>query len=161
MANSGYRFTPGTLAEEKTNLSNLFTLNKWQLLVILGIAISGLAAFVNTYNSISGINKLTDTCYNSADLKKKFNTQFIVTLVLGILALILGLLLSWMFRKSSGLRLATLGLAIAGLFGIIYAISVKFSGANNALKLGVSWTAFGVFVALGFFIANSGGEKTQ
>jgi len=155
----GFGFSPGTFKEEKANLASLFTLNKWQLIVILGIAISGLAAFVNTYNALSGINTLTNTCYNQDVLKRKFNTQFIVTLVLGIVALVVGLLLSWLFRKSSGLRLATLGLGIAGIFGIIYAISVKFSGANNALKLGVSWTAFVVFILFGFLVANQSSIK--
>ena len=37
---------PASWAEEATNIKNYFTLNTWQLIVLLGIAISGLAAFV-------------------------------------------------------------------------------------------------------------------
>lgn len=151
------RIMPKSFSEETTSLGKLFTLTNWQYVVILGIAISGLAAFVNTYNAISNIDKNLQKCAETDALKKELKTQFIVILVLSILAVILGMLLAWFFRHSDNQRkVLTLGITTTGIFGILYAISMKLRNVTNKIKLGISWVSFVGFIILGFFISSEG-----
>lgn len=144
--------------KEKKFAKNFFTLNNWQYLVILGIAISGLAAFINTYDAISGINKKTQICAQSSLLQKELNTQFIVLIVLSCFAIVLGIILAWIFRSGTNQRkIVTLGIMTVGIFGIIYALAIKFYQFSISAKLGISWVAFLGFLILGYFI--SSGKK--
>ena len=152
------RLMPESFGIEKENITKYFSLNSWQFLVVLGIAISGLAAFVNTYDAWSGINSKIQTCAQSDALQKELNTQFIIIMVISCLAIVLGIILFWLFRNQKNQRrLVTMGITTTGIFGIIYALSIKFQNATNKIKLGISWTSFIGFLILGFFI--SGGIK--
>ena len=147
---------PGSFDEESGHFKRLFTLSNWQYVVILGIAISGLAAFVNTYDAWSGINAKLAACTQDPVLKKELNTQFIVILVLSCLAVLLGIILAWIFRsKLNQRKIITLGITTAGVLGILYALSIKFQNTTNAAKLGVSWVSFLAFLILGYFISSN------
>jgi len=145
---------PGTFAEESENIKKYFQLNSWQYLVILGIAVSGLAAFVNTYDAWTNINSRIKSCAQSDALKKELRTQFIVILVLSCFAVVLGIILAWFFRgQQNQRRVLTLGIITTGIFGILYAISIEFQNVTNKVKLGVSWVSFLGFLILGFFLS--------
>lgn len=126
-----------------------------QLIIVLGIAISGLAAFINTYNAITKINAQIQQCTDSPQLRSALNKQFIVILVLSCFAVVLGIFLAWLFRKATNQRqLLTLGIIAIGIFGILYAISIKFQYVANDLKLGLSWVSLAAFIILGFFLSS-------
>ena len=153
---------PGSLAEEKVNLMKTFSINNWQYAVILGIAVSGIAAFVNTYDAISNINKNRQTCTQTDQLKHELNVRFVILIILSCLALLIGLLMAWSFRTSENKhQVLTLGLASGGILGILYAVSTKFQNTTNAVKLGVSWISLAAFIILGFLIGTGKiGNKT-
>jgi magnesium-transporting ATPase (P-type) len=140
------------LKKEQANLQKYFDLSIWQILIILGLAISLLAAFVTTYNYAAKTDVL---CTPTEEQKKKLNTQFIVVLVMGILALVVGILLSWVFRRGTRSRLITLGVAAAGLFAIVYSLTIKYANASRSVKVGVSWASLAVFVVLGILFGSS------
>jgi len=146
-----------SITNEAGAMKNYFTLQSWQLLVILGIALSGLSTFVTTYNAWSGINTNVQACAQSSLLQKKLKTKFIVILVLSCLAVVLGILLAWFLRRNPNPRkLFTLGITGVGVFGIIYAIALKFQNVTDKVKLGVSWASFVAFLLLGFFLSYGG-----
>ncbi len=88
------RLKPGSYSVEKANVSRYFTLNAWQYLVILGIAVSGLAAFATTYDAITGIDTKMEVCEQTGDLKHQLNIKFIVILVLSCLAVLFGIIMA-------------------------------------------------------------------
>lgn len=146
---------PTSLSEETANIKRLFSFSKWQIFVLFGIAISGLAAFVNTYDAWSGITTQLQSCTSSSNIQSELNTQFIVIIVLSCVAIVLGLFLAWLFRgHANQRRLITLGITLAGFFGIVYALSVKFQNATNKVRLTVSWLSFIGFLIWGYFISN-------
>jgi uncharacterized membrane protein HdeD (DUF308 family) len=148
------RFKPESTEMEKTNFKKFFQLNSWQYLLIIAISISGLATFINTYDAWSNINSKLIACTQSDALQKELNTQFIVILVLACVAIVLGVLLAWFFRSQANQRrILTLGIITTGIFGILYALSIKFQNATNKWKLGISWAAFLFFLILGFFLS--------
>jgi heme O synthase-like polyprenyltransferase len=145
---------PRALGEEAKDIRRFFALNTWQYFIIIGIAISGIAAFVNTYDAWRSISKKMQECTNSNPLKKELKIQFIVMLTLSILTLLLGLILLWIFRnKENQRRLITLGTITIGILGIVYSISIKLQDVTNIVKLGVSWVSFAAFLVLGFFFS--------
>lgn len=148
------RFKPLSYNEELEHARKFFTLNTWQYLIILAIGISGTAAFVNTYDALSNINSKLIECTQSAALQKELNIQFIVILVLSCVAIVFGALLAWFFRAQENQRkLLTWGIISAGIFGIVYALSVRFQSATNKWKIIISWFAFLFFMALGYFLS--------
>lgn len=143
---------PRGFGEEKKDIIRFFSLNTWQYLIIIGIAISGIAAFVNTYDAWRGISKKMQDCTQSSSLRKELNAQFIVILVLSILTLFLGIILLWIFRnKENQRRLITLGTITIGILGIVYSISIKLQNLTNTIKLAISWASFAIFLVIGFF----------
>lgn len=146
---------PESFSKEKKYFQRFFTLNSWQYLLILAIAISGLAAFINTYDAWSNINSKLIECTESDSLRKELNTQFIIIIVLSCIAIVIGVLLAWFFRRAANQRrILTLGIITAGIFGILYALSIKFRSVTNKFKLGVSWLSFIFFIILGFFLSS-------
>lgn len=164
MADDSYlsKIKLGTFSEEFGHVKKFFSLNKWQYMVMLGVAVSGLAAFVNTYNAWSGINAATKSCTENPDYEKKINTQVIVLIILAVLAIILGAIIAWLLRnlKNTG-NIVTLGIITAGIFGIIYAISRKFQNATDRLKLGISWVSFFAFIIIGFIMSAKKDDSTS
>lgn len=146
------------LEAEAGYVKKYFTLSTWHFLVIIGIAISGLAAFVYTYEAISDINSNIQSCLKncpqSDDIKRQQNIQFSVILILSICAILLGLLMAWFFRaKDNQRRLVTLGILTIGIFGVIYALAIKFQTASNTIKLFSSWFVFIFFIILGWYLS--------
>jgi TRAP-type C4-dicarboxylate transport system permease large subunit len=131
-----------------------FGLSKWQITVILGVALSGFAAYITTYNAVSGIDKQYAECADTGDLGKKMQVQFIVTMILACIAMVVGIILSWLCESmwNSPHRIITFGITIAGIFGLLYALSIKFSSYTNTFKVGMSWTALVAFILLGFLV---------
>ena len=133
-----------------------FSMSPWQILVILGIGISGLTTFVTTYDAITNINAQIQTCTRSDPLRRQLNIQFIVLLILAILAILIGIILAWLLRNATNTRrIMTLGIIVAGIFGIIYAISIKLANStlSSVLKAGLSWTVFIGFLIAGYFVS--------
>ncbi|MEM0354019.1 MAG: hypothetical protein QXW79_00420 [Thermoplasmata archaeon] len=140
--------------EEVKSLKKYFSMTSWQYLVILGIAITGLASFINTYNAFSDINIHTEKCYQEDPLNKEIHTQFVVVLVLSILSLVLGITLAILLRHAKNQRrIVTLGIITVGIFGIIYSLSLKFYTFSGWTKVGISWASFVAFLILGFFMS--------
>ena len=152
--------TPGSFGEEAKNFKKYLSLDTWHYLVIIGIAVSGLAAFVSTYDAISGINNAVKICTESNVLKKEIDIKFIVLLVLSCFAVILGLVLAWFFRGQDNQRkLLTLAIMTTGIFGILYALTIKFHNASNTFKLFASWLTFLGFLVLGWFLSTKKNVK--
>ena len=146
---------PGSMSEEIKHFKRYMNINTWQYLIVLGIAISGIAAFVYTYEALTNINKDIANCMSSGDLGKKINTEFIVLLIVSILAIFMGILMAWSFRKRENQRrLLSLGIISIGIFGVVYSLSLKFQRASNTARLFTAWGLFIVFVLLGLFTSD-------
>jgi hypothetical protein len=150
--------------ESLSQLKNYFKMSAWQYVVILGIAISGLATFINTYNAFSRINENLEGCIHacpqSLEIYQSLQTQFIIILILSIVAILFGILLFWLLRKAENQRrIITLGIITAGIFGIFYAISIRFNSLATGFKVAISWAAFIAFLILGFLIGK--GKSVQ
>jgi VIT1/CCC1 family predicted Fe2+/Mn2+ transporter len=144
------------------NIGALRETNSWQFFIVLGIAISGLAAFVNTYNSWSSINTQLEACIQSGPLQDAYRTQFIVLIVLSILAILVGILLTVFLSNRAEHRMAILilGMIFTGIFGIIYAATIKLQNFTNGFKLSVSWISFAAFIILGIVLGNKSSPPT-
>lgn len=145
------------------------------IIIVLGFAISGLAAFVSTYDAIFGIRREMQRCQDSSALRNKLNVQFIVLTVLAILLIVAGIALA-VYTKSrkpapsaqgelpgkSSMYL-TVALVTFGIVGLLYALMVKFRGMAGFFKLGISWIAFICFLVLVFMVykARSGPTIVQ
>jgi F0F1-type ATP synthase membrane subunit c/vacuolar-type H+-ATPase subunit K len=92
-------FMPGTMEMETSNAKRYFNLDIWHYLIIIGIAASGLAAFVATYDAVSDINKNIQACINSGDLQSELNTKFIVVMALSAFSIVLGVVMAWILRN--------------------------------------------------------------
>ena len=150
-----FTFQPAK-AELAVAYKYLFT-SPWQYIVILAIALSGLAAFVNTYNTITGIDKNLKACTATDPLRSELKLQFIIMIILSVLAVVFGVIMAVMLRHGKDQkRVLTMGIIFVGIFGIIYATSIKLSSSNmsSVLKVGVSWTTFFAFLILGYFMGS-------
>ena len=132
-------------------MSSVFLPSKWQFFIILGVAVSGIAAFINTYDAIAKIDSKLANCAESAALANTLKIRFIIMLVLSCLAIIIGIVLSWVLRNNPKLIL-TFGLITTGLLGIIYAVVTKYNKAEMGVKLGISWISLLAFVILGYLL---------
>lgn len=134
--------------------------NNLQLIALLGIALSGLAAFVTTYDALFKVDSLKSQCDQSGELKSALQTRFIVLLVISCLAVVLGLLIAWFVRNSPA-KIVLLGIAGAGLAGILYAVVNKYNHAQSSIKLGLSWASFVAFVILGVILGFRSGDASK
>ncbi|XWV24782.1 hypothetical protein QJ856_gp1001 [Tupanvirus deep ocean] len=148
------QFAPETLEKEVGYAKSYFNLSVWQYLIIIGIAVSGLAAFINTYDAITNINSNLKACSQRDELQKELNTQFIVLMVLSSFAIVFGAILAWFLRKSANRRLLlTWGIITTGIFGILYGLAVRFQNVSNNIKLFASWITFIGFLVMGWFLS--------
>lgn len=139
---------------ESQELMNSFKLTKWQYLVILAIAISGISGFVSTYNEISNINSNKAVCAASTTLQKELKIQFWILLIISILAIILGIILAVVLRKKqNGLSMVTLSIVTIGILGLVYTLSTKLEKISSILKISISWISFFSFIIIGFLIS--------
>lgn len=144
MSNLNEYFTNPTTFQE-----GYFKFSKIKIILILGIAISALATFITIYNYVSGINNL-ENCAISVEIQKQKQIKFIWILVLSLIAFVIGLLLSWMFRHKPH-RIFSFSILFIGIFGILYAIAYKLNtlpGIDKTLIF-ISVLAFITFVMLG------------
>jgi len=117
--------------------------------VIVGLAVSGAASFVNTYNSLSGINSI-DNCTQTAQYKNALQTKFLVTLILSILAIVIGIILMFIFKRTGNPHnIITMGIILAGVIGFIYSFFVKYKNFGNGTLTVISWGTFIAFIILG------------
>lgn len=123
-----------------------FKLSYFQLFIVLGLAITGLAAFINTYDYF-GISKEM-VANQSASLQHKLKVRFWVVISLSIIAIVLGIILGYLLRSRKAL-IFPVGLLVGGIFGIIYSLFTKYSKIGTDVQLGISWTTFIGFILLG------------
>ena len=143
-----------SIAPNMDALKSYFALNTWQFIVIVGIAITGLATFVNTYNTLTSIDSELQNCTYSSPLREELNTQFIIMLVVSILAIVLGFVLAWLLHNQpTRRRVVVVGIIVLGFFGLIYALNLKFQALPKEWKLGFSWGSFIAFLLLGFALS--------
>jgi len=133
---------------------NYFSLNKWQMFIILGIAISGIAAFINTYDALFKIDEKMAKCAESDALSHDIKIRFIVLLVVSCLAVALGIILAIVLTvlKKNPKWVLVFSLVIAGVLGVLYAVVTNYSKADTGVKLGISWASLIAFVILGFVV---------
>jgi hypothetical protein len=117
-------------------------------IVLLGIAITGLAALVNTYEAIAGINSDINTVVGD-----KLNTEFIILLIISLLAFCVGIILFIVLKKKNiKISLFPMALIAFGIIGFVYSLSIKFQYATYFAKLTVSWVAFIIFLLIGIYM---------
>lgn len=155
------QLTPGSVNSELDNIKRYFDLAAWNYVIILLIASTGLAAVVNTYNAISGINKKKEECEKTV-LKNYTLTKFIIMLIFSILMIGLGLFLAFFFRKNTNQRrMVSLGIITAGIFGVIYSLSLQFQDISKNAVLYTSWLLFILSIILGWFLSTKSGVKIK
>lgn len=143
-----------TVKVKTGDVKKYISLDTWQYLIIIGIAVSGVATLVTAYNAISNINQYYQTCSDNSKLHTSINIKFGILLVISVLIILSGIGLAWAFKKSNNQRrLLTLGLITTGLFGILYSFSLKFQGVVDWVKLLASLFTFVIFLALGWFLS--------
>lgn len=124
------------------------SLSPWQYAIIGGLAASGFATLVTTYDAIAntaGWTQCQDT--PGVDVHHKSQTRFLIILIFSILAVIAGIILKLLLNY----QLYGFGLVTAGVIGILYSLFEKIADVNIAVKTSVSWITFLAFIGLGFF----------
>ena len=140
--------------ETKDSALHYKELDTPSFIIILGIAISGLAAAVYTYEAITNISEEYVNCANSDSLKTKLNWEFGILLTCSILAIILAIVMFIFLRKSrGGHRILVLSVLTLGIFGTVYSLSIPFQSAVNSAKLFLSWGLLLFFIGCGFFMS--------
>lgn len=139
---------PSPFAKLKTNIGRYTEIDNTQMMIILGIAISGMASIINLYDATTGYTLKQDECKESDSLKKATTVRFAMLLVISILIMGLGM---YMVYKPDSNRTMALGLVIAGLFGFLYALSSGIRGAQSPIKTILSLGTFVFFVVYGYF----------
>lgn len=148
------------------SFNRYFSLSPWQFVILLGLAISGFVAFVNTYNYLASIDKSLQNCANTnSQFQQQIHAQFIWLLVISIIAIVVGFLLAWLLhKKTHTYKLVVLTIILIGSFLLAYAINLKLEASVNlGWKLGLPWTAFLFFILLGIifnFTLGSSHSKT-
>jgi hypothetical protein len=131
--------------------------SNFQLLIILGVAFTGVAAFVNTYDAAAQLDQKYQQCEQSPELQQVLQTRFIVMMTLSCIALVVGIILGFVFRSHANQhQVITYGLALGGLFGVIYTGLSKVSNQTGNIRLAFSWVGLVIFVILGIFLSFTG-----
>jgi len=130
------------------------SLTAWQYGIIGGLAVSGFATLVTTYDAIANTEGWTE-CQPApgVDVEHKSQTRFLVILIFSILAVIAGIILKLLLDY----QLYGYGLITAGVVGILYSMFIKIANVNIAIKTSVSWVTFLAFLGLGFFSESAKG----
>lgn len=127
-----------------------------QFFIIIAIAVSGMATFVNTYDAIAGINKMTPTIEKSPELQKAEKTRFYVFLCISLILFFIGAIMAYIMNKNQNQRkIISYGLMTAGLLGFVFTLTDRFRGYSIGAKLAVSWIALIVFIVIALFITKS------
>ena len=133
-----------------------YSLSDKQLIAMVALAVSAYAAFVSIYNSASGITSDIAQCEQlNIALAKKRQVQFIVIIIISCIAIVLGIFLSFLMRKSNWLFLP-IAISLTGLLGLIYSIGIK---ANNKVQMGLSITLFVFFLIYGIAVGIGSNNK--
>lgn len=139
----------GSLAVDETkNIAKFFKMDGAGYLITLGIALTGVAALVNTYDALSNVGELERQCEKTDPLKSELDTKFWITLAISVVGLLFGLVLAWFLRdkQSTGITVAVLSLILLSAFGTLYSIQMKARVLNVGPKLWISWIVFIGFV---------------
>lgn len=145
--------------------SALFTLSTTQIIVILGIIVFGMAAFITTYNAITSIETDVGQQLNTPQIQHELWVQFGWTLGLSLLILVVAGILAFIFKSNP--KILVLGLGGLGIFGIIYSFLVRFQYATNVngtwenIKLYISWALFIMFIILAIVLTVSGSQHLK
>jgi len=134
-----------------------YGLNNKQVIVLIGIAVTGLISFASTADSASGLSTAE---IENPDLQAKYNKKFIIVIIFASLALAIGICLSaalYYYGKTQ--TVVSTGLILAGILAFLYSIFLKNRNVTNKVKLVLSWGSFSVFVLLGFLLAYYGTSK--
>jgi len=134
-----------------------YGLNNKQVIVLIGIAVTGLISFASTADSASGLSTAE---IENPDLQAKYNKKFIIVIIFASLALAIGICLSaalYYYGKTQ--TVVSTGLILAGILAFLYSIFLKNRNVTNKVKLVLSWGSFLVFVLLGFLLAYYGTSK--
>jgi hypothetical protein len=153
------QLTPGSINSELGNIKRYFDMAAWNYVIVFLIASTGLAAIVNTYDAISGINKKKEEC-EKLSLKNYTLTKFIIMLIFSIFAIGIGLFLAFFFRKNTNQRrMISLGIITIGVFGVIYSLSLQFQDISKNAVLYTSWVLFILSILLGWFLSTKTNVK--
>lgn len=149
------------LGEAKT-LKDYFTMDGWNYLLVLGIALTGISALISTYDAISNINDSQAACANAEPLAGQLDTKFWVMLSVSIVAVLFGLVFAWFLRtkKSKLFTLVTLIVILMGTLGVLYAIHMKINLLSNGPRLVLSWVLFLAFLIAGIYMVMKKKTKT-
>ena len=123
-------------------------LSPYQYGIIAGLAASGFATLITTYDAIAQPDSWENcTPVPDVDIQKKKQTKFLTVLIISILAVIAGMIIKILLDY----QLYGYGLLTAGIVGITYALFSKLADVSIAVKTSISWISFLAFLALGFF----------
>lgn len=139
---------------ENHYLGNYLRLDWWNYLIMVGIAASGIAAFVNTYDLLVGMDNEIAHCQNNDLLQSKLHIRWVVLLLFSVLLMLAGILLAWTFKTEINQRkFLIVSLILTGILGTIYAIIVKFKNVTGGFKMVTSWIVFLVFLVYGWYLS--------
>lgn len=143
-------------SEKMGNVKDKFQgLDTSEMMIILGISISGMATVINFYDSVSGFSEKQNKCKEDDTYKKAATIRFAVILVISILILAFGIY--WLQKKNSN-KVISLGILTTGLFGILFAITTRVSTIRNTVKTYGSLGVLALFLAVGVFGKNKSNQ---
>lgn len=150
------------MKQEYGHVKKLLSLQTWQMFMILGLSISGLAAITYTIEAILNIQDQINECLDTDPYKSSRNTEFWIILVLSVIVVIIGSALAWYFRaKDNQHRLIVLSLIVFGVLGILYSISIKINKWSDIIKLSIAWIVFIVFILISWYLNTKSNVKIQ
>ena len=125
-----------------------------QLFIALALAISAIAAFVNTYDAAVDLRSYEPVVEETDELKKVMNTRFWVFTIISLVLFVVGFGIYWFRRnKPNRSNVVSYGFMSAGILGIIFTFTNSFRRYSYAAKLAVSWIALIVFFVLAIFLS--------
>lgn len=129
-------------------LADFFTMNPVSYALILGVALTGIAALSTTYDVITGIDDDERACANVDPLKHKLNSKFWVALAVGCIFMLFGLVLTYAFHKKSNKFYTgfVVALLLMGAFTILYALQMQIKHWSSWPRLATMWGLFILFV---------------
>jgi len=129
--------------------------NNKQWIMLFGLAITSIMAFVSVYDVASGINrKEIQANATNPSLAHSYEVQFIVMMVLSIVAIIFGAVVGKIMQKSKW-RFVAYSVLLAGILGFMYSINLRLK-AYPKTKMGLSVSLFLLFLLGTLLVGNTG-----
>jgi cytochrome bd-type quinol oxidase subunit 2 len=119
--------------------------------IAAGLALSGIASLVSTYDAIAK----KDNDFQSDTANQAQKTRFIVLISLSGVAFVLGIILGFVLKKHPWTMISS-SLGIGGAVGIIYSLVAYYRNSENWkwISLAGSWGAFIMFGIAGFIMGS-------